>query len=112
MEQRGLAQQRLASQLDVDRNSVSAWKLGTSAPTADRLPRLARELRCSQAELVLDPSVPTRPGASREADVLIRLLEILERFRPALEGAPGLLLLLAEAESVARSTTTGRVASR
>lgn len=50
-EQTGLTQQGLAQALGVEQSTVSMWETGNSSPRADKLPELARILKCTIDEL-------------------------------------------------------------
>ena len=50
-ESAGLTQGELASELGVDRSSVTKWETGKSKPRTEDLPRLAEVLQCSVNDL-------------------------------------------------------------
>ena len=47
----GLTQQELAEILHVERSTVSKWESGTSFPTGNKLPQVAKALNCGIGEL-------------------------------------------------------------
>jgi transcriptional regulator with XRE-family HTH domain len=47
-----LSQQALADLMEIDRTTVSKWETGESMPRADKLPLLAKILKCSTDELL------------------------------------------------------------
>jgi transcriptional regulator with XRE-family HTH domain len=50
-ESAGLTQGELASELGVDRSSVTKWETGKSRPRTEDLPKLAEVLQCSIDDL-------------------------------------------------------------
>ena len=50
----GMTQKELAEKLNLSRATVAMWENGTSLPTADKLPKLARVLGCTIDELFDD----------------------------------------------------------
>lgn len=50
----GMKQTELAEQMGTVQSTISMWENGTSLPTADKLPKLARVLGCTIDELFDD----------------------------------------------------------
>jgi transcriptional regulator with XRE-family HTH domain len=50
-EQRDLKQEELANLILVDRSTVAKWENGDAYPRAEKLPNLARILRCTIDDL-------------------------------------------------------------
>ena len=50
-EKRGIRQEDIATQLKIDRSTVAKWETGEAMPRSDKLPDLAKILRCSIADL-------------------------------------------------------------
>lgn len=48
---RGLTQEELAQKINVTQGAISQWEKGLAQPTSDKLPELAKVLRCSIDEL-------------------------------------------------------------
>jgi len=57
-EKQGLTQQSLALQLGVTQGLISQWEIGETSPRADKLPLLAKILRCNIDELYRDIEAP------------------------------------------------------
>lgn len=51
---KGLTQQNLADELNINRSTVAMWEAGESFPRADKLPILARILGCTINDLFED----------------------------------------------------------
>lgn len=49
---RGLTQEMLAVQVDVERSTVAMWESGVSKPRADTLVQLAKVLDCTVDDLL------------------------------------------------------------
>ena len=47
----GITQKELAKKLNVSQQAVVKWEKGSSFPSADKLPELARALNCNIEEL-------------------------------------------------------------
>lgn len=47
----GISQTELARQLKIGQNTVAMWESGANNPRTDRLPELAKILKCSIDEL-------------------------------------------------------------
>ena len=61
----GITQEALAEQVGVGRSSVAHWETGRKTPTTDKLPDLARVLRCRVEDLFKAPEgEDTRKEAS------------------------------------------------
>jgi transcriptional regulator with XRE-family HTH domain len=50
----GLTQEGLAEILKVDRSTIAKWESGVSLPRADKLPNLAKLLKCTVDDLLKD----------------------------------------------------------
>lgn len=60
----GMTQDELAGELFIGQQSLSRIERGTMAPKFERLPDIARALRCSVAELFVDDEeIPNNTGA-------------------------------------------------
>lgn len=51
-EKQKMRQEDLAQEMHVDRSSVAKWETGESMPRAEKLPLLAKVLKCSIDELL------------------------------------------------------------
>ena len=51
---KNMTQEDVAKEMGVKRNTISMWESGASAPTADKLPKLARILGCTIDDLFRD----------------------------------------------------------
>ena len=49
---RNLLQSDIAAKMNVDRSTVAKWETGEAYPRADKLPELAKILRCSINKLM------------------------------------------------------------
>lgn len=47
----GMKQQDLADALHIDRSTVSKWETGEAFPTGNKLPQVAKALKCEIGEL-------------------------------------------------------------
>ena len=47
----GMKQQDLADALNLDRSTVSKWETGEAFPTGNKLPLIAKALKCEISEL-------------------------------------------------------------
>lgn len=50
-ERANLTQGQLAATLQVDKTTISKWETGGATPRADKLPEIARALKCSIDDL-------------------------------------------------------------
>lgn len=50
-EKAGLTQEALANLLSLDRTTVTKWETGESMPRSDKLPELAKILKCEIGDL-------------------------------------------------------------
>ena len=53
-EKAGITQEQLATQLIIDRSTVSKWETNASVPRSDMLPQIARLLNCNIDDLFAD----------------------------------------------------------
>lgn len=49
---RNLLQSDIAEKMNIDRSTVAKWETGATHPRADKLPELAKILRCSMNQLM------------------------------------------------------------
>ena len=49
---RNLLQSDIAEKMNIDRSTVAKWETGATYPRADKLPELAKILRCSMNQLM------------------------------------------------------------
>lgn len=47
----GLKQRDIAAKLKIDRSTVSMWETGAAKPRADKIPNLAKILKCNIDEI-------------------------------------------------------------
>lgn len=49
--ERGFSQRQLAIKLGVSQQAIARWEAGAAYPTAEKLPKIARALRCTLEDL-------------------------------------------------------------
>lgn len=51
----GLTQLKLSQKLKIARSTVAMWESGRTIPRADKLPALAKILKCNVSDLLTEP---------------------------------------------------------
>lgn len=55
----GLTQLKLSQKLKIARSTVAMWESGRTIPRADKLPALAKILKCNVSDLLTEPKEAT-----------------------------------------------------
>lgn len=84
-ESRSVSQKALGEVIGVAENTVASWEKGRNAPPGDKVAAMARFLRCSTDELLLDDS---------EREIAPELQPVLRRFNGLPESRKPLALRL------------------
>lgn len=73
--QKGISQEELAEKLNVTRQTLSKWELGTSTPDMERLVAIADYFEISLDELVLGKEKKTDDSSGQENSTLAQILD-------------------------------------
>nr|DAY12377.1 MAG TPA: helix-turn-helix domain protein [Caudoviricetes sp.] len=53
-ERAGLTQVQISKVLDIPQSTIASWETGRALPRADKLPQIAKLLKCTVDELLLE----------------------------------------------------------
>ena len=63
----GMTQQELADKLHVDRSTIAKWETGNAFPTGDKIPQVAKALKCEIGELFRKEETGSRGKRKKRA---------------------------------------------